>query len=131
MGWASAGDIIDPQIPIMVEAVDNGELDEAKAVEVLSNLIDKLQDNDWDTEDESLEQWLHVPWVVKAFAQHGVFPVAPNETVERSQVYNAVSATLDAIISPDLYDLSESADRHRVAEKVTNAIASLFSLDAE
>ena len=68
MGWSSANEIFDPVASALIE------LDASDAVlrKVLGRLIDKLQDGDWDTEDESLHEFRHHPAVVAAFADHGV-----------------------------------------------------------
>jgi hypothetical protein len=55
MGWASAGEIFDPVAAALIEA---GASDDLKR-RVLGMLIDKLQDGDWDTEDESLSEFAH------------------------------------------------------------------------
>jgi hypothetical protein len=39
---------------------------------VLGDLIGALQEGDWDTEDESLDEFRDDPAIVEAFRQHGV-----------------------------------------------------------
>jgi hypothetical protein len=72
MGWSSAGGIFDPICTAMVEGVDAKKVDEAWATATLTKLIAHLQDGDWDTEDESLEQFVGHPFVVAAFKAQGV-----------------------------------------------------------
>lgn len=128
MGWNSAGDIADPQIALMVKAVDNDELSEALACTMLENLIDKLQDGDWDTEGESLEQFAHVPWVVRAFREKGVTLSDPDIKVDKADVKRVVRQAIDANVD-SWYDLSEDFARNVHADAITNAIAALFALD--
>lgn len=68
MGWASAGQIFDPMARVMIEL---GASDEMKT-RILGELIGKLQDGDWDTGDESLEEFKDDPAIVAAFRIHGV-----------------------------------------------------------
>jgi hypothetical protein len=68
MGWASAGDIFDP---VAQALIDLNAPDETKR-RVLGTLISKLQDGDWDTEDESLGQFRHDPVIVALFYERGV-----------------------------------------------------------
>lgn len=68
MGWASAGYIFDPVAKALTEL---NAPDEMK-VKVLGDLIGALQEGDWDTEDESLEQFRDDPAIVEAFRQHDV-----------------------------------------------------------
>lgn len=68
MGWSSANDIFDPVARALTEA---GVSDQTKR-KVLGDLINGLQDNDWDTEDESLEKFLNDPAIIAAFHDHQV-----------------------------------------------------------
>jgi hypothetical protein len=68
MGWNSANRIFDPVARALVKA---GADDDTKRT-VLGDLIGELQDGDWDTEDESLEDFLDDPAIVAAFADKGV-----------------------------------------------------------
>jgi hypothetical protein len=68
MGWSSANEIFNP---VARSLIDTGADDAAKR-KVLGDLIERLQDGDWDTEDESLEDFLDDPAIVQAFADHNV-----------------------------------------------------------
>jgi hypothetical protein len=68
MGWASAGAIFDPVAQAMIDLNAPREM----KLRVLGALIGALQDGDWDTEDESLEQFAGDPAIVEAFRQHGI-----------------------------------------------------------
>ncbi|MGW1497544.1 hypothetical protein ACWCQW_02950 [Streptomyces mirabilis] len=68
MGWSSANAIFNP---VARSLIDAGAPDETKR-KVLGDLIGGLQDGDWDTEDESLEDFLDDPAIVQAFADHDV-----------------------------------------------------------
>lgn len=69
MGWGSAGyRIFDPIAKALQEA---GAADEIKT-RVLKDLIGELQEEDWDTEYDSLEAFKDDPAIVTAFAEHGI-----------------------------------------------------------
>lgn len=68
MGWASAGRIFDP---VAQGLIDAGASEEIKR-RVLGTLIGTLQGEDWDTEDESLEEFRGDPVIVELFAEHGI-----------------------------------------------------------
>jgi hypothetical protein len=72
MGWASGGDIFDPVAREIVYAVSDGLLDLNRASTILEVLIDALQSRDWDTEEESLEQFEDIDWIVAAFKRCNV-----------------------------------------------------------
>lgn len=75
MGWASAGAIFDPVAKALVEL---NAPDEMK-IRVLGDLIGALQDGDWDTEDESLEEFKNDPAIAEAFRQHDVYTRCDDE----------------------------------------------------
>ena len=69
MGWGSAGHkIFDPVARALVEAGASDELKER----TLTGLIPVLQREDWDTELDSLQQFLDDPAIVKAFANNNI-----------------------------------------------------------
>lgn len=68
MGWASAGGIFNP---VAQALLDLGADRETKR-RVLGTLISKLQDGDWDTESESLEEFKHDVDIVALFVERGV-----------------------------------------------------------
>lgn len=68
MGWASGGDIFDTVARSLIDARASNHVKR----EVLGPLVDKLQDGDWDTEDESLEKFRADPVIVQVFADHGI-----------------------------------------------------------
>jgi hypothetical protein len=63
MGWASASEIFDPVAQTLVDL----NADAANKRALLTMLIDKLRDLDWDTWDESLQAWRTDPAIVSAF----------------------------------------------------------------
>lgn len=69
MGWASAGGIFDAVASELLRVTENEYIVEP----VLVALIKQLQDDDWDTEDESLGLFRDSPAVVAAFDRCGVF----------------------------------------------------------
>ncbi|MFF0597895.1 hypothetical protein [Streptomyces antibioticus] len=69
MGFGSAGyTFFDPVARSLIEA---GASDEVKE-RVLSDLIANLQQEDWDTELDSLQLFLDDPAIVRAFANNGI-----------------------------------------------------------
>lgn len=72
MGWASGGEVFDPICTVIIEAVRDGDMTPATATQVLTVIIDKLQERGWDTEPESLGEFIEYPYVVKAFANNFV-----------------------------------------------------------
>lgn len=70
MGWASASDIFDPVAMALLEAKASPEL----IRKTLVPLIDKLRDGDWDTYDESMDEFADEPDVIAAFHYAGCCP---------------------------------------------------------
>jgi hypothetical protein len=69
MGYGSAGyTIFDPMARALIKA---GTPDEEKE-QVLGDLIKRLQDEDWDTELDSLQEFRDDPAIVRAFAKNGI-----------------------------------------------------------
>ncbi|MFD5663427.1 hypothetical protein ACFWIK_00760 [Streptomyces anthocyanicus] len=68
MGWNSANRIFDP----VAKALQKANADDDTKRTVLGVLIRELQEGDWDTEDESLEDFLNDPAIVSAFADRNV-----------------------------------------------------------
>lgn len=68
MGWASASEIFDPVAHALIELGANADT----MRRVLGTLIGQLQDMDWDTEDESLEEFRDSPVIVQLFYEHEV-----------------------------------------------------------
>lgn len=69
MGWGSAGRrIFDPAARALIEAEASDELKE----HVLSGLIGELQHEDWDTELDSLQNFLDDLAIVRAFANNDI-----------------------------------------------------------
>lgn len=66
MGWQ--GEIFEDVANVVITL---GASDEMKRV-ILGKLIDKLRDGDWDTEEESLEEFRGDPVIVELFAKRGV-----------------------------------------------------------
>lgn len=68
MGWNSADEIFNP----VAESLIKYDVPDAVITGVLSVLIKALQDNDWDTEDESLHEYKNDPAIVEAFRLNGI-----------------------------------------------------------
>lgn len=68
MGWGSAYAIFDTVADALIEA---GASDEVKE-RALTKVIRSLQDDDWDTELDSLQSYLDDPAIVRAFAANGI-----------------------------------------------------------
>lgn len=72
MGWASANPIFDNVAYALVES----KIDTRITTRVLTILIDELCDGDWDTLDESYNEFTEYPEVLQAFhdCQRGYEP---------------------------------------------------------
>lgn len=68
MGWNSAGGIFDAVAEALIEQNASPEMKR----KVLGKLISYLQSEDWDTLDESAEQFRHDPAIVGLFVERGV-----------------------------------------------------------
>jgi hypothetical protein len=78
MGWASAGAIFDPVARALIDLKATDDMKRG----VLGPLIDALTDGDWDTCDESADQFADDPVVVALFAARGWGPGADDEVTE-------------------------------------------------
>lgn len=68
VGWASAGTIFNN----VARSLNAAGTSEDTKRRVLGQLIDNLRDGDWDTEDESLDEFREDPVIVDLFAQRGI-----------------------------------------------------------
>ncbi|MFC8463378.1 hypothetical protein [Streptomyces sp. NPDC057250] len=69
MGWGSAGiKIFDPVARALIDAGTDPQTRE----DVLADIIEALQNEDWDTQQDSLDLFLNDPPTVAAFARHGI-----------------------------------------------------------
>lgn len=69
MGWASGGEVFDPVARTLVDY----NVPDWVMRDVCKVLIIRLQDRDWDCEEESLGEFAEVPAIVQAFADCGIF----------------------------------------------------------
>jgi hypothetical protein len=84
MGWSSANSIFDP----VAKALQQTGADDDTKRKVLGDLISGLQEGDWDTEDESLEDFLDDPAIVAAFHDHNVH-LGDGRCCQRTHVLHA------------------------------------------
>lgn len=63
MGWASAGTIFDS----VAQGFIDGKVDPEIAKPILVKLIDTLTDMDWDTVNESRDEFIKYPWIEDIF----------------------------------------------------------------
>lgn len=68
MGWGSAYSLFNTIADALIEAGASDEIKER----TLSKVIAALQEDDWDTELDSLQSYLHDPAIVRAFAANGI-----------------------------------------------------------
>lgn len=87
MGWASAGAIFDPVAQALIDC--NATEDMKRTV--LGALIRQLQEGDWDTESESLDQFRGDPTIVGLFYEAGVGPIAYGAETEGVLDHDAAS----------------------------------------
>ena len=81
MGWASAGEIFDDVANGLIEVGASDEIKER----VLGKLADSLSGQDWDTQDESLEEFADDPVIVKLFEVRGFRLNTPYPTCGRER----------------------------------------------
>ena len=128
MGWSGANRIFNPVARALIDA---GATPEAQQ-KVLGDLIKGLQDGDWDTADESLEDFLDAPAVIAAFADAGVH-LADNRCC-RAALANDPAALLLAMRSDDVSEeeMARAIDAyaHVIAERV-RADANLRATEGE
>jgi hypothetical protein len=119
MGWSSANQIFNPVARALIDA----GADDTTKRKVLSNLIGGLQDGDWDTEDESLEDFLHDPAVVGAFADRNVH--LPDRRCCRAEHASDPGRALLLMRSEDVTEEEMCAALealiHQLAEKIRDA----------
>jgi hypothetical protein len=116
MGWSSANEIFNPVARSLQEA---GVSDQTKR-KVLGDLIGGLQDGDWDTEDESLEEFLGDPAIVAAFADKNVH-LSDKRCCRMMPAADARAALMQ--LKPWDWDEADMAQRidayaHQLAEKI-------------
>ncbi|MGX1116367.1 hypothetical protein RKD37_001730 [Streptomyces ambofaciens] len=126
MGWNSANRIFDP----VARALQEANADDATKRKVLGDLISELQDGDWDTEDESLEDFLDDPAIVKAFADKNVH--LSDKRCCRAEHAGAPRSYLMTMRSEDITDeemtTAIDAYAHHLAETIRENVG-LFARD--
>lgn len=68
MGWGSAYSLFNTIADALIEAGASDEIKER----ALAKVIVRLQEDDWDTELDSLQSYLHDPAIVRAFEANGI-----------------------------------------------------------
>jgi hypothetical protein len=68
MGWGSAYSLFNTVADALIEANASDETKER----ALTKVIARLQEDDWDTELDSLQSYLDDPAIVRAFAANGI-----------------------------------------------------------
>lgn len=68
MGWGSAYSLFNTMADALLEAGASDDIKER----ALSKVIARLQEDDWDTELDSLQSYLNDPAIVRAFAANGI-----------------------------------------------------------
>jgi len=110
MGFGSAGyKFFDPMARALIKA---GATDEEKE-QVLGDIIAHLQDEDWDTELDSLQQFLDDPAIVRAFAKYGITWIT-DESDEDDETADSDSDVLALIseIASRLTDATDEGEYH-------------------
>lgn len=68
MGWGSAYSLFNTMANALIEANASDEIKER----ALTKVIARLQEDDWDTELDSLQSYLEDPAIVRAFANNDI-----------------------------------------------------------
>ena len=92
MGWSGANSIFNP----VARALINAGTDDTTKQKVLGDLINGLQEGDWDTEDESLEDFLDDPAIVAAFHDRGVH-LADRRCCQQTAIQTAQDRITEAL----------------------------------
>ncbi|MFI0236357.1 hypothetical protein [Streptomyces sp. NPDC016845] len=125
MGWNSAHRIFDPVAKALIET---GADDDTKR-KVLGDLIGELQEGDWDTGDESLEDFLDDPAIVSAFADHNVhlhdksccareLGVGPREVLLLMRHEDTSEQQMAAAVDAYAHHLAERLRAHSAEDKL-------------
>ena len=121
MGYGSAG----PRFfdPIAWALIDAGASDE-QLRQTLGNLIDGLQELDWDTEHDSLQKFQDYPAIVEVFADRGIIlPEQPTPNDETTKPEDPIHAQP---ISDEMAELSSRLIT--AANRVTSLRATLVEV---
>ncbi|MFJ4847575.1 hypothetical protein [Streptomyces sp. NPDC088733] len=121
MGWNSANRIFEP---VAQALIDTGATPEVKR-KVLGDLIKELQDGDWDTEDECLEDFLDDPAIVQAFADSDVH--LSDRRCCRVLLADDPRAQLHAMRSTD----ATESEMDRALDAYAHQLAELLRKDAD
>ena len=114
MGWNSANRIFDP---VAKALVNTGAADDVTR-KVLSDLISELRDGDWDTCDESLEDFLGQPAVIAAFHDHNIHTQDRRCCLVGGDARNAIQAMRGDEFTEDEMTTALNAFAHQLAEKI-------------
>ena len=114
MGWNSANRIFDP---VAKALIDTGADDTTKR-KVLSDLISELRDGDWDTCDESLEDFLDQPAVIAAFHDHNIHTQDRRCCLEGGDARDALQAMRGGEFTKDEMTTALNAFAHQLAERI-------------
>lgn len=129
MGWSGANSIFNPVARALVDA----GADDTTKRKVLGDLIDGLQEGDWDTEDESLEDFLDDPAIVAAFHDHGVH-LSDRRCCQQTAIQTAQDRITEALakrFSDGAVEDRMSATAQEAGEVATAAIRDLIGSGGE
>lgn len=107
MGFSRGNDVFEPVARVVIRKAEKGIIDYVVAEEILTALIGGLQNIDWDTEDESLNDFSDYPFIVSAFETNGVYLEDEDEEDEE-----------DDFFDEDEDDEDEDEDEEVTPEKV-------------
>ena len=69
MGWASASGVFNKIFEPLRTLYDEGKMPAQMLKDVAKNVIEAFEDCDWDTQDESLEEFAECAPIVEAFKE--------------------------------------------------------------
>jgi hypothetical protein len=85
MGWATGSQVIEEAITGLTVAMVNDGMLMTDAETALYVFIQACEGADWDTQDEVLDYYRNVPWVVSAFSRAMIYiPCHASEQLEAS-----------------------------------------------
>lgn len=72
MGFSKGNEVFGQMADYLIRLVAINKISEDVAQGIAGALIETLQDVDWDTESESLENYSHVSFIIEAFDDCGI-----------------------------------------------------------
>jgi hypothetical protein len=96
MGWASGGEYFDVVAESCKKMLEEGKISEEAVTEICDAIFSALRGGDWDTEQESLEEFADVAPIVAVFNRRGY--VAYTQWAEEPGDLNSTEMTVSTAL---------------------------------